>query len=191
MTKQKILSETEISDLIKKKINQENIPNIEIAESILRKTGKNLYISNYYNDEANLTSISFEIVKETKLKKLSEIVFDIPYFMKDTDFFSKYDFNTKKICERDLGLKSNISLISSIKNYVFSNTSPTNYEDKENNSIYSNVKNKDKNKEDKKLVITSDINLNFNPKIKNEEVIVKMKKRVYKKRKFYASANEY
>ena len=191
MTKQKILSETEISDLIKKKINQENIPNIEIAESILRKTGKNLNISNYYNDEANLTSISFEIVKETKLKKLSEIVFDIPYFMKDTDFFSKYDFNTKKICERDLGLKSNISLISSIKNYVFSNTSPTNYEDKENNSIYSNVKNKDKNKEDKKLVITSDINLNFNPKIKNEEVIVKMKKRVYKKRKFYASANEY
>ena len=67
MTNQKILSEYEISEIIKKKINLENIPNIDIAESILRKSGKNLNISNYYNDEANQNNIiSFEKFEKKK-----------------------------------------------------------------------------------------------------------------------------
>ena len=85
-------------------------------------------------------------------------MFDIPYFMKEIDFYSKYENNISLILLRDLDLSPSNQVFIGIKEYVFSNSKREVVKkrlDKENNMNLGNVEDKSMNK------MTSDINLNF------------------------------
>jgi hypothetical protein len=108
-------------------------------------------------------------------------MFDIPYFMKEIDFFSKYENKIALVLKRDLDLPQNHKLITSVKQYVFpiSKAGVVDKElDKENNMNIVNVGKKDL------LSVTSNINININSEKEEGN-----KKKLTKK-KFYYKAKQ-
>lgn len=160
MSKQTNLIETDISGFIQKKIHDQNFNHLDMAQISQRK---NINLSNYYNTKISYEDkISFEITTETKKKKLSEVMFDIPFFIKDTDFFSKYEYKMNLITQRDLGMTPNNIINSNIKKYLFPYlTKYTN--DKENDPNLANLNQR------KDLEVISDISLNLNLKVNKKK----------------------
>ena len=179
MSNQINLSENYFSDQIKIKNKSQNF----LEKSIEKIFEQNINLGDYYNTMISKSkNFPNDIKTQTTKKKLSEVMFDIPFFIKDTDFFSKYENILNCIIQRDLEIVPSIEIHSSIKDYLFSKHQPKKHatHENENDSKLANLNTNE-------LVVTSDINLNLNLKVSKKKV----PKKVNFTKKFQKSSNNY